>query len=63
MSGQVIDRIDLLAHTRDGSACTTLKKVPGPNGKMVDKWIKFYVKSEGENEFYLRNRQVYKYPI
>lgn len=44
---------------RDGSACTTLKRVPGQDGKTVDEWMEFYIKSEEENEFYLRNKQVH----
>ena len=43
---------------RDGSACTTLKRVPGPSGKLVDEWMEFYLKKETEKEFYLRNKQV-----
>ena len=43
---------------RDGSACTTLKRVPGSNGKLIDKWVEFYIKQETEKEFYLRNKQV-----
>ena len=43
---------------RDGSACTTLKRVPGSNGQLVDKWVEFYIMQETEKEFYLRNRQV-----
>ena len=45
---------------RDGSACTTLKKVPGPSGQLVDKWETFYLRQETEKEFYLRNKQVTK---
>ena len=45
---------------RDGSACTTLRRVPGPSGKFVDEWMEFYFKKETEKEFYLRNRQVKK---
>lgn len=54
--------IKLIVHTflyiRDGSACTTLRRVPGASGKLVDEWMEFYFKKDTEKEFYLRNGQV-----